>query len=115
MIETQDTTRHDLRKSQRQIGPVTAALQAMHADTPERRELQALREATEARIERDIELLDRLDAGRRSLTHLLGTRLGIVTGSTEFLANDPPCFSWASSSTPCRQELAKIFIPPRSH
>ncbi|ACK84152.1 hypothetical protein [Methylorubrum extorquens] len=63
MIDTQNATRHDLRKSQRQIGPETAALQAMRADTPERRELQALREAIEARIERDIELLDRLDAG----------------------------------------------------
>ncbi|MER2250006.1 hypothetical protein ABS772_08780 [Methylorubrum podarium] len=49
--------------SARSVGPVTAALRAMRADTPEIREIQALRDAIAERIERDIELLDRLDAG----------------------------------------------------
>ncbi|WP_156635393.1 hypothetical protein [Methylobacterium sp. Leaf123] len=49
--------------SARSIGPVTAALRAMQSDTPEIREIQALRAAIADRIERDIELLDRLDAG----------------------------------------------------
>ncbi|WP_232628894.1 hypothetical protein [Methylobacterium sp. Leaf118] len=42
---------------------MTAALRAMRPDTPERRELQALRDAIAERIEADIALLDRLDAG----------------------------------------------------
>jgi hypothetical protein len=63
MIESQNTTRHEPRKSHQQIGPVTAALRAMRPDTPEIREIQALRDAIAERIERDIELLDRLDAG----------------------------------------------------
>lgn len=63
MIESQNTARHDSRKSQKQTGPVTAALRAMQSDTPEIREIQALRAAIADRIERDIELLDRLDAG----------------------------------------------------
>ncbi|CAO4194755.1 hypothetical protein [Methylorubrum extorquens] len=49
--------------SERSIGRVTAALRAMRAVTPEIREIQALRNAITERIERDIEFLDRLDAG----------------------------------------------------
>lgn len=49
--------------SARSVGPVTAALRAMQSDTPEIREIQALRAAIADGIERDIELLDRLDAG----------------------------------------------------
>lgn len=49
--------------SARSIGPVTAALRAMQSDTVERREIEALRQAIEERIEADIALLDRLDAG----------------------------------------------------
>ena len=63
MVENQNTTPNNSRKSHQQIGPVTAALRAMQSDTPERREIQALRDASAERIERDIELLDRLDAG----------------------------------------------------
>lgn len=49
--------------SARHVGPVTAALRAMQSDTAERREIEALRAAIEARIEADIALLDKLDAG----------------------------------------------------
>lgn len=49
--------------SARSVGPVTAALRAMQSDTAERREIEVLRAAIEARIEADIALLDRLDAG----------------------------------------------------
>ncbi|MCP2082219.1 UNVERIFIED_ORG: hypothetical protein J2W74_003405 [Methylorubrum zatmanii] len=48
--------------SARSVGPVTAAIRAMR-DTPEQKEIQALRAAIADRIERDIELLDALDAG----------------------------------------------------
>lgn len=48
--------------SARSVGPVTVAIRAMR-DTPEQKEIQALRAAIADRIERDIELLDRLDSG----------------------------------------------------
>lgn len=63
MIDPQNITRNDFRKSHQQFGPVTAAIRAMQSDTAERREIEALRQAIEARIEADITLLDRLDSG----------------------------------------------------
>ncbi|QIJ75075.1 hypothetical protein GU700_11025 [Methylobacterium sp. NI91] len=62
MVDNRNTTEQISAKSHQQIGPVTLALRAMR-DTPERREIQALRDAIAERIERDIELLDRRDAG----------------------------------------------------
>lgn len=63
MVDNRNTTPNNSRKSHQQIGPVTAALRAMQSDTAERREIEALRQAIEERIEADIALLDRLDAG----------------------------------------------------
>ncbi|MFG7490516.1 hypothetical protein [Methylorubrum rhodesianum] len=48
--------------SAQSVGPVTTAIRAMR-DAPEQKEIQALRAAIADRIERDIALLDALDAG----------------------------------------------------
>ena len=48
-------------ESARRPGPVTIALQAMHAADPDRQRLVELRRAIADRIEADIVLLDRLE------------------------------------------------------